>query len=98
MFSPLTTRELTIYGYCMRKLGVFICHCGVILPELWDVKSVAEKVGKIEDVATAPIHLHVFGTGQQIIRRASVKKGLDGIVVACCSPVCMKIPFRKQSV
>ncbi len=35
----------------MKKLGVFICHCGVNIAGTVDVKSVAEQMGKIEDVA-----------------------------------------------
>ena len=84
------------YGLIMRKLGVFICHCGVNIAGTVDVKSVAEKVGKIEDVAHSTDYIYMCSEpGQQIIREAIREKGLDGIVVACCSPSMHENTFRK---
>jgi len=61
-----------------------------------DVKSVAEKVGKIEDVAHSTDYIYMCSEpGQQIIREAIREKGLDGIVVACCSPSMHENTFRK---
>ena len=71
----------------MKKLGVFICHCGVNIAGTVDVKSVAEKIGKTEDVAHSTDYIYMCSEpGQQIIREAIREKGLDGVVVACCSP------------
>jgi heterodisulfide reductase subunit A len=80
----------------MKKLGVFICHCGVNIAGTVDVKSVAEKVGKIEDVAHSTDYIYMCSEpGQQIIREAIREKGLDGVVVACCSPSMHENTFRK---
>jgi heterodisulfide reductase subunit A len=80
----------------MRKLGVFICHCGVNIAGTVDVQSVAEKVGKIEDVAHSTDYIYMCSEpGQQIIREAIREKGLDGVVVACCSPNMHENTFRK---
>ena len=80
----------------MKRLGVFICHCGVNIAGTVDVKSVAEKVGKIEDVAHSTDYIYMCSEpGQQIIREAIREKGLDGIVVACCSPSMHENTFRK---
>ena len=63
----------------MRKLGVFICHCGVNIAGTVDVKSVAERMGKIEDVAYSTDYIYMCSEpGQQIIREAIREKGLNG--------------------
>jgi len=80
----------------MRKLGVFICHCGVNIAGTVDVKSVAESIGKIEDVAHSTDYIYMCSEpGQQIIREAIREKGLEGVVVACCSPSMHENTFRK---
>jgi heterodisulfide reductase subunit A len=80
----------------MRKLGVFICHCGVNIAGTVDVKSVAEKIGKLEDVAHSTDYIYMCSEpGQQIIREAIREKGLNGVVVACCSPSMHENTFRK---
>jgi heterodisulfide reductase subunit A len=80
----------------MKRLGVFICHCGVNIAGTVDVKSVAEKVGEIDDVAHSTDYIYMCSEpGQQIIREAIREKGLDGIVVACCSPSMHENTFRK---
>jgi heterodisulfide reductase subunit A len=80
----------------MRKLGVFICHCGTNIAGTVDVKSVAQEMGKIKDVVHSTDYIYMCSDpGQQIIRDAIQDKGLDGIVVACCSPSMHENTFRK---
>ena len=80
----------------MKKLGVFICHCGANIAGTVDVKSVAEEIGKIEDVAHSADYIYMCSEpGQQIIREAVREKGLNGVVVACCSPTMHENTFRK---
>jgi heterodisulfide reductase subunit A len=80
----------------MKKLGVFICHCGVNIAGTVDVKSVAERIGKTEDVAYSTDYIYMCSEpGQQIIREAIRQKGLGGVVVACCSPSMHENTFRK---
>jgi heterodisulfide reductase subunit A len=80
----------------MKKLGVFICHCGVNIAGTVDVKAVAEKIGKTEDVAHSTDYIYMCSEpGQQIIREAIRGKSLDGVVVACCSPNMHENTFRK---
>jgi len=80
----------------MKKLGVFICHCGVNIAGTVDVKAVAEKIGKTEDVAYSTDYIYMCSEpGQQTIREAIREKGLTGVVVACCSPNMHENTFRK---
>ncbi len=80
----------------MRKMGVFICHCGVNIAGTIDVKRVAEEMGKVEDVVHSIDYIYMCSEpGQQLIREAIQKKGLEGVVVACCSPSMHENTFRK---
>ena len=80
----------------MKKLGVFICHCGVNIAGTVDVKAVAEKMGKIEGVRHSTDYIYMCSEpGQQIIREAIREKGIEGVVVACCSPNMHENTFRK---
>jgi heterodisulfide reductase subunit A len=80
----------------MKKLGVFICHCGVNIAGTVDVKSVAETMGRVEDVAHSTDYIYMCSDpGQQLIREAIKEKGLEGVVVACCSPSMHENTFRK---
>jgi len=80
----------------MKKLGVFICHCGVNIAGTVDVKSVAEEIGRRSDVAHSTDYIYMCSDpGQQLIRAAIKEKGLEGVVVACCSPSMHETTFRK---
>jgi heterodisulfide reductase subunit A len=80
----------------MKKLGVFICHCGVNIAGTVDVKSVAEEIGKVENVVHSTDYIYMCSDpGQQLIREAIKEKGLEGVVVACCSPSMHENTFRK---
>ncbi len=80
----------------MKKLGVFICHCGVNIAGTVDVRSVAEKTGRMEDVVHSTDYIYMCSDpGQQLIREAIKEKGLEGVVVACCSPSMHENTFRK---
>ena len=79
-----------------RKLGVFICHCGVNIAGSVDVKSVAEAIGRVENVVHSTDYIYMCSDpGQQLIRDAIKEKGLEGVVVACCSPSMHENTFRK---
>lgn len=80
----------------MKKLGVFICHCGVNIAGTVDVRHVAQEISKCEDVYHSVDYIYMCSEpGQQLIREAIVNKNLDGIVVACCSPNMHENTFRK---
>lgn len=80
----------------MKKLGVFICHCGVNIAGTVDVKALAEKVRKQGDVCHSTDYIYLCSEpGQLLLREAIREKGLDGVVVACCSPSMHENTFRK---
>ena len=80
----------------MKRLGVFICHCGVNIAGPVDVKRVAREIGEIENVVHSEDYIYMCSDpGQLLIRKAIREDGLNGVVVACCSPSMHEVTFRK---
>ena len=80
----------------MKKIGVFVCHCGLNIAGTVDVKAVSRETGEMEDVVHSEDYIYMCSDpGQLLIRNAVREKGLDGVVVACCSPTMHEATFRK---
>ncbi len=70
-----------------QKIGVYICHCGGNIADYVDVKRVAEEMSKIEGVEISIDTMFACADSSQKQIADDIKnKGLDGIVVASCSP------------
>jgi heterodisulfide reductase subunit A2 len=69
------------------RIGVFICHCGINIAGVVDVKAVAEYARSLPDVAYVADCLFACSTDQQNeIRKAIAEHGLNRIVAAACTP------------
>lgn len=69
------------------RIGVFVCHCGVNIAGVIDVKAVAEYARYLPNVAFAVDYLFTCSTdSQQEIKKAIEEHGLNRVVVASCSP------------
>jgi heterodisulfide reductase subunit A len=80
----------------MRKIGVFVCHCGTNIASIVDVKRVIESTAKLPEVAYATDYKFTCSApGQSEIKDAIKEHGLDGVVVAACSPRMHENTFRK---
>lgn len=80
----------------MRRVGVFICHCGNNIAGPVDVEQVTEALRSYPGVAYSIDHLYLCSDpGQDLIKEAIVEKDLDGIVVAACSPAMHEATFRR---
>lgn len=80
----------------MSKIGVFICHCGENISATVDCGKVAKVAGKLEGVAYSTDYKYMCSDpGQTIIKQMVKEKGLDGVVVAACSPRMHEPTFRK---
>jgi heterodisulfide reductase subunit A len=78
-----------------RKIGVYICHCGGNISDHVDVAKVQEAVRDAEGVAVARTMMFSCSDASQEEMIADVKeKGLDGLVVASCSPKLHLYTFR----
>jgi heterodisulfide reductase subunit A2 len=80
----------------MSKVGVFVCHCGENISATVDCAKVAETAGNYDGVAYSIDYKYMCSDpGQNLIKSAIKDKGLDGIVVASCSPRMHEPTFRK---
>jgi heterodisulfide reductase subunit A len=80
----------------MSRIGVFVCHCGHNIASVVDVQGVVDEIQKHGDVAFAIDYKYMCSDpGQQLIRDSIEKYGLDGVVVAACSPAMHETTFRK---
>ena len=82
----------------MKRIGVFICHCGRNIAGTVDVKRVAEEIGKREDVAFSTTYVFMCSQpGQKLIEDSVKKYNLDGVVVANCSPTLHERTMRNAA-
>jgi heterodisulfide reductase subunit A len=82
----------------MSKIGVFICHCGINIAGTVDVEKVAADIARYPGVAFATTYKYTCSDpGQQLIRDSIKEHGLDGVVVAACSPAMHEVTFRRTA-
>ncbi len=81
-----------------RRIGVFICHCGGNISDYVDVAAVRDAVANLPGVAYAETAMFACsdGTQQEMVQRIE-EEGLDGLVVASCSPKLHLTTFRGVS-
>ena len=78
-----------------RKVGVYVCHCGGNISDYVDVERVAsEALGEQAVVVARSPMFACSEAGQQEIAEDIEKFGLDGLVVASCSPKLHTYTFR----
>ncbi len=78
------------------KIGVFVCHCGSNIAATVDCAAVAKAALEYPDVVYAQDTMYTCSEpGQQSIVDAIKQYGLDGIVVASCSPRMHEPTFRR---
>ena len=82
----------------MKRIGVFLCHCGLNIADTVDIERVAEEIGRYPGVTCAVDYRYMCSDpGQQIIKDAIREHGLEGVVVAACSPSMHEATFRKTA-
>ncbi len=80
------------------KIGVYICHCGGNISDVVDVKKVVEAVKDLPNVAVARDFVFMCSeAGQDLIKEDIKNLGLDGVVVASCSPHLHEMTFRNAA-
>ena len=77
------------------RIGVFICHCGINIAGVVDVKAVADFTRQLPDVAYATDTLFACSADQQEQIRQKIKQHrLNRVVVASCTPRTHEALFR----
>ncbi len=78
-----------------KRIGVFVCHCGVNISGTVDVERVAKELERHPGVALATHYQYLCSDpGQNLIKRKIQEENLDGVVVAACSPAMHEETFR----
>ena len=78
-----------------KKIGVYICHCGTNIADTVDVKRVCEVIAGEEGVVlTRDVMFACADSSQKEIIEDIRREGLDGLVIASCSPKLHLFTFR----
>ncbi len=80
----------------MKRIGVFVCHCGTNIAGTVDVERVVEEIRKYPEIVYAVDYKYMCSDpGQQLIRDHIRDDRLDAVIVAACSPAMHETTFRK---
>jgi heterodisulfide reductase subunit A len=80
----------------MSRIGVFVCHCGENIGATVDCQEVAARCKQMPGVVHSEDYNYMCSDpGQSLIKQAIKEKGLDGVVVAACSPRMHEPTFRR---
>ncbi len=83
-------------AHALTKIGVYVCHCGLNIAGIVNVEDVVKAVTRLPNVKIARHSTYLCSdAGQKKIKEDIEKLGLDGIVVASCSPRMHEETFRK---
>jgi len=78
------------------RVGVFVCHCGLNIAGVIDVKEVVEYAKTLPYVMFAGDNRYSCADpGQEQIRKAIQENKLNRVIVAACSPRMHEPTFRK---
>ncbi|MCL2839851.1 MAG: CoB--CoM heterodisulfide reductase iron-sulfur subunit A family protein [Defluviitaleaceae bacterium] len=82
----------------MKRIGVFVCHCGTNIAATVDVVKVVEAAKLEPGVVHAAEYPYLCSeAGQNMIIKAVDEFGLTGVVVSACSPRMHETTFRKAA-
>lgn len=78
------------------RVGVFVCHCGLNIAGVVNVKEVTEYARTLPNVVFAIDNRYTCSDpGQEEIKEAIKKYNLNRVVVAACSPRMHEFTFRR---
>ncbi|MEJ1365246.1 MAG: disulfide reductase, partial [Candidatus Sedimenticola sp. (ex Thyasira tokunagai)] len=82
----------------MAKIGVFVCDCGNNIARTVDTPDVTRDAGEQSGVAFVENHKFMCSNpGQESFKKAIRDEGLDGCIVAACSPKMHEATFRNAA-
>jgi len=81
-----------------KRIGLFVCHCGVNIAGVVDVERVARVLKDYPGVTFSTDYVYMCSDpGQQMIIDTIKEKHLDGIIVAACSPTLHEKTFQEAA-
>jgi heterodisulfide reductase subunit A len=82
----------------MKRIGIFVCHCGTNIAGTLDIDRVVEAIREFPEVVYAIDYKYMCSDpGQQLIREHIQEDRLDSVIVAACSPAMHETTFRKTA-
>lgn len=92
----MTSEEEVREEFEEPRIGVFVCHCGLNIAGVVDVKRVVEHARTLPDVVYAVDNRYVCADpGQRLIKDKIKEFNLNRVVVAACSPRMHEPTFRR---
>lgn len=80
----------------LKRVGVFVCHCGVNISSVVNIEEVVEAMNKLDEVAVARDYKFMCSTpGQDLIENEIREHNLERVIVAACSPRLHEETFRR---
>ncbi|KXA89168.1 disulfide reductase [candidate division MSBL1 archaeon SCGC-AAA259D14] len=80
----------------MRRIGVYVCHCGTNIAGTVDVDEVTEFASKLDDVVVAKNYEFMCSDpGKEMIEEDIEEEELTNVVVAACSPTLHEDTFME---
>ncbi len=78
-----------------KKIGVFVCHCGINIAQTVDVEELTKYAKTLNNVTVSESYKYMCSDlGAKLIKDSIKKHKLDGVVTACCSPRMHEHTFR----
>lgn len=82
----------------MKRIGVFLCHCGINIAKTVDVEALTEEMKRYPGVVYAENYKYMCSDpGQNLVVNAIKDHDLDAVVVCACSPTLHENTFRNAS-
>lgn len=79
-----------------KRIGVFVCHCGINIAGVVDVEKVAREMASYPDVVHSVTYVYMCSEpGQDQILKSVKEHDLDAVVVSACSPTLHEITFQR---
>ncbi|MEN8152791.1 MAG: CoB--CoM heterodisulfide reductase iron-sulfur subunit A family protein [Acidobacteriota bacterium] len=79
----------------MKRIGFFICHCGINIAGIVDIKKVVDEMKGYPGVVYSRDYVYMCSDpGQSLITDAIKEEKLDKVVISCCSPTLHESTFR----
>jgi heterodisulfide reductase subunit A len=79
----------------MKKIGVYICHCGTNIAATVDVNELVQFSGTLPGVKVARDYRYLCSDpGQDLIKKDIRELSIERVVIAACSPRMHEMTFR----
>ena len=85
-------------GRGLKRIGVFVCHCGTNIAGTVDVPRVVEEIARYPGVVHTEDYMYMCSDpGQDLLRKQIRENTLTGVVIACCTPTMHERTFRRAA-